>query len=67
LRLRFQENLPIREIAQRWKMEASVIHHEYARARDEFKEVLLAVVTFHCPSCASDGERECAELLAALH
>ena len=66
LRLRFQENLPIREIATLWGVEASLLHHEYARAREEFKEALLAVVAFQCPGSASEGERECAELLAAL-
>lgn len=66
LRLRFQENLPIREIASLWGVEASHLHHEYARAREEFKEALLGVVAFQCPDSAADGERECAELLSAL-
>jgi len=66
LRLRFQENLPIREIATLWGVAASLLHHEYARAREEFKEALLAVVAFQCPGSASEGERECADLLAAM-
>jgi hypothetical protein len=34
LRLRFQEDLPIREIAQRWQADPAGLHQEYARARD---------------------------------
>ena len=66
LRLRFQENMPIRDIASLWGVEPAVLHHEYARAREEFKAVLLAVVAFQCPGSPSEGERECAELLGAV-
>jgi RNA polymerase sigma factor (sigma-70 family) len=66
LRLRFQEDLPIREIARRWGTEADRLHKEYARARQEFKEALLETVAFHRPGSLRDVERECAELLALL-
>ena len=36
LRLRFHEGMPIREIARLWAMDTAVLHHEYARARQEF-------------------------------
>ncbi len=49
LRLRFQESLPIREIAQRRGIDAAALHHEYARARQEFKAALMEVVAFHHP------------------
>ena len=49
LRLRFEENLPIRAIAERWGVDARSLHHAYALARQEFKAALLEVVAFHQP------------------
>ncbi len=67
LRRRFHEGLPIREIAQQWKVDATELHREYAKARKEFKQALHQVVTFHQPNqSAADVERECAELLKSL-
>jgi hypothetical protein len=37
LRLRFEENLPIRAIASRWEVDAAWLHHAYALARQEFR------------------------------
>ena len=64
LRLRFQENLPIRDIAQRWQTDPAGLHHEYARARKEFKEALREVMAFHHPGSPVVLEQECAKLLA---
>jgi RNA polymerase sigma-70 factor (ECF subfamily) len=66
LRLRFHDGLPIRDIAQRWGVEAATLHHEYSRARQEFKSALLQVVAFHHPGSAAEVEAECANLLACL-
>ncbi len=66
LRLRFHEELPIREIARRWGTPAEVLHHEYARARQEFKRALLEVVAFHHPGSPAEVEQECANLLGCL-
>jgi RNA polymerase sigma-70 factor (ECF subfamily) len=66
LRLRFHEGLPIREIAQLWSVDASVLHHEYARARREFKAALLEVMAFYHPGAPAEAERECAALLEHL-
>jgi RNA polymerase sigma factor (sigma-70 family) len=66
LRLRFHDGLPIREIAKRWGVETATLHHEYARARAEFRAALGAVVSFHQPGTAGEIERECAELLQLL-
>jgi RNA polymerase sigma factor (sigma-70 family) len=66
LRLRFQEGLPIREIAQRWGIDAAALHHEYARARREFKAALVEVVAFHHPGSPAEVEQECASLLDSL-
>jgi RNA polymerase sigma-70 factor (ECF subfamily) len=66
LRLRFQEGLPVRDIAARWQADAAHLHREYARARQEFKAALAEVVAFHHPGTGADVERECANLLALL-
>jgi RNA polymerase sigma-70 factor (ECF subfamily) len=66
LRLRFEDNLPIRTIAERWGVPAAGLHHAYAQARKEFKAALLEVVAFHHPGSPSDVEQEAAALLNAL-
>ena len=66
LRLRFEENLPIREIAARWAADPATLHHAYALARQEFKAALLAVVAFHQPGSPAELEAEAASLLKAL-
>jgi RNA polymerase sigma factor (sigma-70 family) len=66
LRLRFEENLPIRTIAERWGVAAAGLHHAYALARKEFKAALLAVVAFHLPGSPCEVESEAASLLKAL-
>jgi RNA polymerase sigma-70 factor (ECF subfamily) len=66
LRLRFEENLPIRAIAERWGVPAAQLHHAYALARREFKAALLEVVAFHHPGSPAEVEQEAARLLQAL-
>jgi len=66
LRLRFHEGLPIRRIAALWNADPEHLHREYARAREEFRDALRAVVAFHHPAGREAVERECAQLLAML-
>lgn len=66
LRLRFQEDLPIRDIAALWAIDAVQLHREYARARDEFKEALIEEVGYHQPGTTGDLARECQALLGLL-
>jgi RNA polymerase sigma-70 factor (ECF subfamily) len=66
LRLRFEESLPIRAIAQRWGVDAAELHRAYARARQEFKAALLEVVAFHHPGSPAEVEQEASSLLKAL-
>jgi len=68
LRLRFQEDLPIRDIAERWGVDAADVHREYAKAREEFKAALLEEVGFQHPGPAeaAERERECRALLDLL-
>jgi RNA polymerase sigma-70 factor (ECF subfamily) len=66
LRLRFREDLPIREIAVRWNEDAALLHREYAAARREFQEALLDVILFHRPGSRERARDEARELLAML-
>ncbi len=67
LRLRFQEGLPIRDIAARWNEDAARLHHEYAAARDEFRAALRRVMAFHQPTAAAAHlDEACRELLNLL-
>ena len=63
LKLRFEDDLPIREIARRWDSEATTLHKEYARAREEFKAALLEVLAFHHTDTAAELEERCFALL----
>jgi RNA polymerase sigma-70 factor (ECF subfamily) len=64
LRLRFQEDLPIRKIARLFDADPAHMHHEYAKARKEFRVALLQVVVEHQPGNRPEAERECARLIA---
>ena len=66
LRLRFHEGVPIRDVARRWDVDPAHLHHEFAKARQEFKASLLAVLAFHSEGGAVELERECARLLELL-
>jgi RNA polymerase sigma-70 factor (ECF subfamily) len=66
LRLRFEDNLPIRAIAERWGVPAAGLHQAYALARQEFKAALLEVLAFHNPGRPAELEQEAADLLRAL-
>jgi RNA polymerase sigma-70 factor (ECF subfamily) len=66
LRLRFQEDLPIREIAQRWQADPAAVHRDYTKAREEFREALKDVLRAYSAAEGQALERECAELLALL-
>jgi len=63
LKLRFQDDLPIREIAKQWGVEAGWLHHQYAQAREEFKRAMKEVVRDHHGGGPKDVEAECARLL----
>jgi RNA polymerase sigma-70 factor (ECF subfamily) len=61
LRLRFGEDLPIREIARLRDEDAARTHTDYARARAEFEVALREVLRAHHPEREVDAE--CARLL----
>jgi RNA polymerase sigma-70 factor (ECF subfamily) len=64
LRLRFEEDLPVREIARLWETDPASVHKEYARARRDFRNALAEVVAFHHPGAHERVEVECSRLLA---
>ncbi len=66
LELKFSEELPIRKIAERWGEEPAVLHHEYARARKEFRVALKDVIRFHHPGSAAEVEDELVQVLAGF-
>jgi DNA-directed RNA polymerase specialized sigma24 family protein len=66
LRLRFQDDLPIREIARLWQEDAATLHRDYAKAREEFRSALMDVLATHIPARGPALERECSDLLALL-
>lgn len=66
LRLRFEDDLPIREIAERWGQDAAQVHEAYRRARQEFRTCLNDVVVFHSPGASDKSEQECERLLALI-
>ena len=67
LRLRFFDGLPIREIARRWGTDPAVVHHEYAKARTEFRKALGDVVAFDHPGSPEEIEARCHDLLSLLN
>jgi RNA polymerase sigma-70 factor (ECF subfamily) len=66
LRLRFSEGLPVRSIAERLNDEPERVHHEYARARADFRKALEEVVIFHNPGAKLEIEKQCQELIQLL-
>ncbi|MAG57851.1 MAG: RNA polymerase subunit sigma-24 [Planctomycetes bacterium] len=66
LQLRFGEGLPIRDIAVKWDDDPARLHHEYAKAREEFKKALREVVAFHNPDAPRAVEKEVEAILGFL-
>ena len=66
LRMRFFEDLPIRAIADRLEEDPARIHHDYAKARSEFREALLRIVRFESAVEDFDPEAEIRFLMTSL-
>ncbi len=66
LRLRFEDGLSIREIAELWNEPAARLHHEYARARDDFRSALLEVIGLHGGSSQEQVESEARRLIGLV-
>lgn len=66
LRLRFEEGLPVREIARLWDADPTHLHRQFTVAANEFKRCLREVVGLS-ERCAPDRlEQECERLLDLL-
>lgn len=66
LRLRFQNNMPIRDIATLWDIDRDHLHHEYAKAREEFKAALREVLALEKPGSSDEIERLLSEVISVL-
>lgn len=66
LRLRFEEGLPVRDIAARLAEPADKVHHEYARARQEFEAALVEIVRDRQGGTPGEVRAECRRLVALL-
>jgi RNA polymerase sigma-70 factor (ECF subfamily) len=66
LRLVFQEDRRIAEIAREWDVPAEDLHRDYGKARREFAGALREIVAFHVPESDAAVERECEELMGLL-
>ena len=63
LRLRFEDNLPIRSIAERWNLPPRQVHDAYSRARREYYRALRDVVALHEMAPGRNLDQECRQLL----
>ena len=67
LRLRFEEDLPLRKIAGLWSLEHDYVHHQYAQGRKEYQQCLREVVGFHQDMASEERlDEECRRLLELL-
>lgn len=66
LRLRFEEGLPIRDVARIWGDDPVRVHRLYATVRGRFHSNLRAVVGRHEPNAEGRLEEECRWLLTSL-
>lgn len=66
LRLRFEEALPVREIAKQLQADATLVHRAYARARSDFLRCLREAVQAHMPDESANVDEACRRLMGAL-
>jgi DNA-directed RNA polymerase specialized sigma24 family protein len=63
LKLRFSDGQLIRDLAEKWSTAAVDLHHEYAKAREEFTSALRTVVREHYTSANRTVDDRCQDLL----
>ena len=66
LRLRFEDELPVREIATQLGLSPELVHKEYARARQGYRAVLEDVVAAHYPQSEDNLDERCREIMRLL-
>lgn len=67
LRLRFKDNMPIRDIARRWNEDPAKLHRAYSTARKEFLMALREVMASIAQEQTHNIDRSCRELLELIH
>ena len=66
LRLRFQEGIPIRDIAKQGKTDPTLLHRQFTKAKREFKAALTELLMVRQGTSEQDIDREIAALLELL-
>jgi DNA-directed RNA polymerase specialized sigma24 family protein len=66
LRLRFEEGRSIPEVAALWNLPATHVHHQYAKARQDFLKALLVAVERRFPEATREELEERARQLVEL-
>lgn len=66
LRLRFGEGLKVRDIAARWGTDLKATHHDFDRARAEFRTALIEVMKFHYPGESRSVDKELERLMELI-
>ncbi len=66
LRLRFRDGLPIRNIATRLGRDPAWVHHNYAKARDEFRRTLIEVLARRLSLSPADIESQWKRLMETI-
>lgn len=66
LRQRFEEGRPIRDIAVLWQVDAAWLHHEFARARRDFKRSLAVALGLDLAADPARLDAEVSRLWDAL-
>lgn len=66
LRLRYQEGVPVKEIAPQIGEDPRRVHHQLEEARRDFHRALREEVAFHLPGNQEEVEQECRLLLGLL-
>ncbi|MCB9881185.1 MAG: sigma-70 family RNA polymerase sigma factor [Planctomycetes bacterium] len=63
LKMRFREDLPVREIARRLGHPPDWVHHQYAKARQEFRRALTTILARRLGTTGPDLDAHCASLM----
>jgi RNA polymerase sigma-70 factor (ECF subfamily) len=66
LRMHFEQDLALREIARRWDVDEKALYREFDRAKREYRAALEAVVALCHSGTPGEIERECAELVGLV-
>lgn len=66
LRLRFEDGMPVRDIAADWGADPAGLHEALRQARRDFQGCLREIVAFHSPQAGKAVDEECRRLLEML-